>query len=160
MSNYGIKKVFATPLDTIDTEDKEGVGVIRWEGNVCYKYVLFNAGAGTVAPIVGAAAYYYGASAAGTAGYGASEVTMDLTDAVSGAGIFMSILTDGDWGWIQIKGIATMTVGILAGADGNALTHIGASSDGGLDVSAAVTDQVCAYAFDHSADIIICDFPF
>jgi len=51
-----------------------------------------------------------------------------------------------------------LTIALTAGADGNALTAVGAG-DGTLDVSAAVTDAVCAYAGDHSDNEIICAFP-
>jgi hypothetical protein len=47
---------------------------------------------------------------------------------------------------------------LTAGADGNALTPVG-STDGTLDVSAAVTDAICAYAVDASAKIVLCNFP-
>lgn len=156
----GIKKIFQTPLTDISTTDKEGVGTIRFEGNNIYKWILFNNGAGSVASVANYCAYYYGVSGVGTSGYTDSEVTMDRTDAVNGAGVFQAVIADGSYGWIQIKGVATLGVNLTAGADGNALTDRGAGADGTLDVSGLVTDQVCAYAFDKTADIIICDFPF
>jgi len=60
---------------------------------------------------------------------------------------------------VQIKGPATLTIALTAGADGNALTPVGAG-DGTLDVSALVTDHICAIADDVSAQEIICDFPY
>ena len=68
-------------------------------------------------------------------------------------------IASGDYGWVQIKGTATITPALTAGADGNALTPVGAT-DGTLDVSALVTDAICAYAIDASAKIIKCDFPY
>ena len=68
-------------------------------------------------------------------------------------------MTDGQFGWFQIKGVATLTIALTAGADGNALTAVGAD-DGTLDVSGAVTDCVCAFAGDASDNEIICAFPF
>ena len=155
MPEVGIKKIFQTSLGDTASKDKEGVGAIRHEGNKIYKWVKFNNGAGNVASVKGNVAYYYLAG-----GYLDHTVTMDISDSVNlGAGVFQAIIADGEFGWIQIKGAATLTTALTAGADGNALTAVG-STDGTLDVSAAVTDAVCAYADDISAKEIICDFPF
>lgn len=151
----GQKKIFLTKLTDISSSDKEGVGTLRWEGNKCYKYVQYDTGAGSVAAVAGQVAYYYLAS-----GYNDNKVTSDLSDSVEiGAGVLQAVLTDGDYGWIQIKGPATLTIALTAGADGDPLTPTGAT-DGTLDVSASVTDHVCAIADDISAKEIICDFPF
>ena len=127
-------------------------------GGKIYKFVKFNNGAGNVAAVAGNVCYYYavsGASAGET-----TEVTMDVTDSVGiGAGVFQSVPADGEYCWIQIKGVATLTTALTAGADGNALTAIG-TTDGTLDVSALVTDAVVAYAIDASAKIVFCDFPW
>lgn len=123
-----------------------------------YKFVQYNSGAGSVAAVAGNACYYYapsGASAGAT-----TVVTSDLSDSAGlGAGILQSAPASGEYCWIQIKGPATITPALTAGADGNALTAVGAS-DGTLDVSGLVTDAVVAYAIDASAKIIMCDFPF
>jgi hypothetical protein len=156
----GQKQVFATALDETLSYDAEGVGCLRWEGNKCYKWVLFNNGAGNVASVAGNVAYYYGVGGdAVTGGYETNTVTMDLTDGYLGAGVFQAIIADGEYGWIQVKGPATLTTALSAGADGNALTHVG-TTDGTLDVSALVTDPIVAFATDISAKKIYCDFPF
>ena len=123
--------------------DKDG----KW-----YKFVLFNNGAGNVASVAGNVAYYYLAG-----GLQDNEVTMDLSDSVNlGAGVFQAIIADGSYGWLQIMGKAVLTTALTAGADGNALTAVG-STDGTLDVSALVTDAVCAYADDISAkEVTLC----
>jgi hypothetical protein len=122
-----------------------------------YKYVQYDTGAGSVAAVAGNIAYYYapsGASAGAT-----TVVTSDLSDSAGlGAGVLQTVLTDGQYGWVQVTGAATITPALTAGADGNALTAVGAT-DGTLDVSALVTDAVVAYAVDASAKIIMCDFP-
>jgi len=151
----GQKKVFITRLTDTSTSDLEGVGTLRWEGNKCYKWVQYNAGVGNVAAVAGRVAYYYQA-----AGMAAGVVTSDLSDSVNiGAGVLQAAIANGSYGWIQIKGPATLTIALTAGADGNALTPVGAT-DGTLDVSALVTDHICAYADDASASMIVCDFPF
>lgn len=156
----GIKKIFATSLTETSTIDLEGVSTIRRDGNSTYKWVQFNNGAGDVASIAGDVAYYYGVSGdAVTGGYENGVVTMDRTDGYLGAGVFQAIIADLSYGWIQIRGPATLTQALTAGADGNALTHVGAGADGALDVSAAVTDAVVAFATDISAKKIVCMFP-
>lgn len=124
-----------------------------------YKFVKFNNGVGDVAAVVGNVCYYYAVSGA-SAGQ-TTIVTMDLTDSGGiGAGVFQSIPADGEYCWIQIKGPATLTTALTAGADGDALTAVGAGADGTLDVSAAVTDFICAAAVDASAKIVFLDCPF
>jgi hypothetical protein len=73
--------------------------------------------------------------------------------------VFQSVPADGEYCWLQIKGPATLTTALTAGADGDALTAIG-TTDGTLDVSALVTDAIVAYAIDASAKIVMCDFPY
>ena len=123
-----------------------------------YKFVQYDTGAGPVAAVAGNVCYYYapgGVSAGAT-----TVVTSDLSDSAGvGAGVLQSAPADGEYCWIQIKGPATLTTALTAGADGNALTAVGAT-DGTLDVSALVTDSICAYAIDASAKIVMCDFPF
>ncbi len=123
-----------------------------------YKYLKFDDGAGNVASVAGNVAYYYGASGAADADT-YQEVTMDLTDAVLTAGVFMAVIADGGYGWIQTGGYATLTTALTAGADGNALTHVGAGADGTLDVSALVTDQHAAIAVDASAKLVYLTCP-
>ncbi len=157
----GIKKVFQTRLTDTLTTDKEGVGTLRFEGNKIYKWVKYNDGAGTVSSVAAYVAYYYGVSGdAVTGGYENNVVTMDRTDAYLGAGVFQAAIADGSYGWIQIKGPATLAVALTAGSDGQALTHISAGVDGTLTIAAADTSAIVAFATDISAKKIACDFPF
>ena len=151
----GQKKVFITRLTDTSSKDLEGVGTIRWEDNKCYKWVRYQNGAGNVAAAAGRVCYYRGAG-----GAAAGNVTSDLSDSLQiGAGVLQAAIPDGEYGWIQIKGPATLSIGLTAGANGNALTPIGAT-DGTLDVSALVTDPICAYVDDAATNKIVCDFPF
>lgn len=126
-------------------------------GGKIYKFVQYDTGAGSVAAVAGQVAFYYapsGASAGAT-----NVVTSDVSDSAGlGAGVLQSAPADGEYCWVQIKGAATLSIALAAGADGNALTAVGAT-DGTLDVSALVTDAVVAYAIDADAKIIACDFP-
>lgn len=118
-----------------------------------YRFVLFDNGAGNVAAVAGNFAYVLAVSGA-SAGQ-TTTVTSDLSDSAGvGAGVFMSAPADGEYCWVQISGYATLTTALTAGADGNALTPVG-STDGTLDVSALVTDHICAIAIDASAKIVL-----
>lgn len=118
-----------------------------------YRFVLFDNGAGNVAAVAGNFAYVLAVSGA-SAGQ-TTTVTSDLSDSAGvGAGMFMSAPADGEYCWVQISGYATLTTALTAGADGNALTPVG-STDGTLDVSALVTDHICAIAIDASARIVL-----
>lgn len=145
-------------LSRIDTDAKFALGTVyRASDGKKYKYVLHNNGAGNVAAVAGNFAYVYapsGASAGAT-----TTVTSDLSDSAGvGAGVWQAAVGDGEYGWIQITGPATLTTALTAGADGNALTPVG-STDGTLDVSALVTDHICAIAIDASAKIVFLTCP-
>ncbi len=144
---------------TLEGGNAPGVGDVFFAplGKV-YKFVQYNPGVGAVAAVAGNACYYLAPS--GVSAGAINVVTSDLSDSAGlGAGILQSAIPSGAYGWVQIKGFATITPALTAGADGNALTAVGAT-DGTLDVSALVTDAIVAYAVDASARIIMCDFPF
>lgn len=151
------KSVFVTRLTDVADSDLEGVGTIRIERNKTYKWVQYNTAAGPVAAVSGNVAYYY--APGGVSAGALTVVTSDLSDSAAvGAGVLQSAPTNGQYCWIQTRGPATITPALTAGADGNALTAVGAT-DGTLDVSALVTDAICAFAIDASAKIIECMFP-
>lgn len=122
-----------------------------------YRFVKYNTAAGVIAAVANNFCYYYapgGVSAGAT-----TEVTSDLSDSAGvGAGMLMAVIANGSYGWIQTRGSATLTTALTAGADGNALTPVG-STDGTLDVSAAVTDHLAAFAVDASAKIVFITCP-
>ena len=120
-----------------------------------YKYIQYDTGSVGSDAEAGEACYYYTLD-----GYKNNVVTSDLSDSVEiGAGILQAVMTDLQFGWIQINGAATLSIALTAGADGDPLTPTGAA-DGTLDVVAADTSHVCAIACDISDKEIICDFPF
>jgi len=146
-------------LTEVSATKKFPLGTVhRDQSGKQYKYVQFNNGVGNVAAVAGNFAYYYAVS--GTSAGQIDIVTMDLTDTAGvGAGVFQAVPADSEYCWIQITGPATLTTALTAGADGNALTPTGAGADGTLNVSAAVTDSICAYAIDASAKIVMLDCP-
>lgn len=120
-----------------------------------YKYLEYKEGTAAVDGVAGEVAYYYTLD-----GYKLFQVTSDLSDSIEiGAGVLQNTMSDGEFGWLQIKGAATLSIALTAGADGDPLTPTGAG-DGTLDLTTAVTDHLCAYAGDISDKEIICDFPF
>ena len=124
-----------------------------------YKYVKYLNDAGAVAAVAGNIAFYTKDDVAGE-GYENHVVTSDLSESYNlGAGVLQAVIPDAGFGWIQIRGYALITPALSAGADGQALTAIGAT-DGTLDVSALVSDSVVAFAADVTAKKIICMFPF
>jgi hypothetical protein len=151
----GLAASFSGPLTRIDTTEKEPLGSHRLEGGKWYKYVKYDTGAGSVAGVAGNVCYYYTLD-----GYKFHTVTSDLSDSIElGAGVLQAALGDGQYGWIQIKGPATITPALTAGADGDPLTPTG-STDGTLDLATLVTDHICAFAGDISDKEIMCDFPW
>ena len=155
-------RITGITLDAVATTPEFKPGTIGVDdANKAYKYVQYDTGAGAVAAVVGQVAYYYTLN-----GYKNHQVTSDLSDAAGGAGtelgagVIMGAPTDGQYCWIQIKGPATLTIALTAGADGDPLTATGAT-DGTLDVNVATAanTRVCAHAGDISALEIVCEFP-
>ena len=149
-----ITGMITTRVDA-STDQQWALGTIGQDSSgYLYKYVKYDTGGDGVTAVAANAVYYHGVD-----GYKDNEVTMDLSDSVNiGAGILLSVPGNGEFCWIQLTGPATMAQAPTAGADGNALTAVGAN-DGTLDVSGAVTDHVCAIAGDASDDEIVCAFP-
>ena len=124
-------------------------------GTKIYKYLKYDDGTAAVDGVAGEVAYYYTLD-----GYKNHVCSSDLSDSIEiGAGVIQATIATETYGWFQIKGAATLSIALTAGADGDPLTPTG-SADGTLDVSSAATDNVCAIAGDISDKEIICDFPF
>ncbi len=124
------------------------------DGTKLYKYLKYDDASAGVSGVAGEVAYYHTLD-----GYKLHTCTSDLSDSIEiGAGVIQATIATETYGWFQIKGAATLTIALTAGADGDPLTPSG-SADGTLDVSGAVTDNICAIAGDISDKEIICDFP-
>ena len=122
-------------------------------GTKIYKYLKYDDGTAAVDGVAGEVAYYYTLD-----GYKNHVCSSDLSDSIEiGAGVIQANIATETYGWFQIKGAATLSIALTAGADGDPLTPTGAA-DGTLDVSSAATDNVCAIAGDISDKEIICDF--
>jgi len=157
-----MQRVFVTPVDQIDTDAKQVLGTLRWEGNKCYKYVeILN----TTATVAGASGdpVAYGAAT----GYGSNIVVIDLSDADASfalpAGTLNGTVTGTAgtpyYGWVQIKGEATVntTIGGSA-ADGDLLEL--AATDKTVQKRTVVDNNIFGYAEDASAKTVVLDCPF
>ena len=122
-----------------------------------YRFVQYNAGAGAIAAVAGNVVGFY--APGGTSTGVTNEVTSDVSDtAANGAGVLAGAPGNGEYGWIQVKGVATLTTALVSGASGQALA-LSVTTDGTLKVAAAVTETVCAYAILAASKIVMCAFP-
>lgn len=127
----GVKKVFATPLTEVSSSAKEELGTIRTEGNRLYKYVMIKNVTATVAGAAGDAVPYRADK------YDENWVVVDNTDADTigiPAGILQGALTGtagtAYYGWVQIKGFATLSQALAGSpAVGDELTILAATAD-------------------------------
>jgi len=128
--------------------------IVNSTGTKMYKYLKYDDASAAVSGVAGEVAYYHTLD-----GYKLNTCTSDLSDSVEiGAGVIQATIATDTFGWFQISGPATLSIALTAGADGDPLTPTG-TGDGTLDVSAAVTDNICAIAGDISDKEIICTFP-
>ena len=142
---------------TLGEGNTPSVGTIVQVEDKKYKFIQYKEGAAATDGVAGEVAYYYGAS--GASAGSTTQVTSDLSDSISvGAGVLQANISEGEYGWVQVSGPATLSIALSAGGDGAALTPTGAA-DGTLDVTATLTDSICAFAIDATAKIIMCAFP-
>ncbi|TIT69123.1 MAG: hypothetical protein E5W90_02140 [Mesorhizobium sp.] len=122
-----------------------------------YRFVKYNQGAGAIAAVANNVVGFYASGGTSTGVW--NEVTSDVSDtAANGAGVLAGAPANGEYGWIQVKGPATLNTALVSGASGQALA-LSVTTDGTLKVAAAVTETVCAYCILASAKIIMCAFP-
>jgi hypothetical protein len=96
-------------------------------GTKIYKYLKYDDGTAAVAGVAGEVAYYHTLD-----GYKLHTCTSDLSDSIEiGAGVIQATIATETYGWFQIKGAATLSIALTAGADGDPLTPTGAG-DGTL----------------------------
>lgn len=158
------KTVFASQLDEISTAAKDVLGDIRYEQSRTFKYVQYQGGTGPIQGLAGRAVGYFTFD-----GYKLNQVTMNTSEMLGSAdsicaGILVAALQNTEFGWIQIRGLATMTVVFVgATADGDPVTLTGATNDiGDLDVNIA-TDanaHIAGIVCDDSDNELMCMMPF
>lgn len=154
----GIGADISAVYTTLDEGKTPALGdVFHGSGNKWYKFVQYKEGAAATDGVAGEMTGYYTLD-----GYKLNQVTSDYSDTLSiGAGVLQANVSDNEYCWIQIKGLATLSIAATAGADGNAMTLVGAG-DGTLDVNIATDGNahICAIAGDISDNEYILDCPF
>ena len=96
-------------------------------GTKLYKYLKYDDATAAVAGVAGEVAYYHTLD-----GYKLHTCTSDLSDSIEiGAGVIQATIATDTYGWFQIKGAATLSIALTAGADGDPLTPTG-TADGTL----------------------------
>jgi hypothetical protein len=96
-------------------------------GTKLYKYLKYDDASAGVSGVLGEVAYYHTLD-----GYKLHTCTSDLSDSIEiGAGVIQATIATETYGWFQIKGAATLSIALTAGADGDPLTPTGAG-DGTL----------------------------
>lgn len=157
----GQKQSFVTgltdvwPINTTLPQNgaRDGLGSIRPENTAVYKYVQFS---GTTAVNPGDVVCYVSATSDGGA------VIVDNANTAAGAGVAMGLVPAGQiqYGWIQIKGIATLARA-MAGTPtpGQSMTTAGAGV-GTVTLAAAVTNAIVGVAYDVPNRKMLCDFPY
>lgn len=122
-----------------------------------YRFIQYNAGAAPIAAVVGNAVGLY--APGGTSTGVTNVVTSDVSDTAGVlAGVLMAVIPSGDYGWIQTRGVATLTTALVSGASGNALT-LSSTTDGTLKVVGAVTDAGGATCVLASSKIVMLKCP-
>ncbi len=149
---------FRTALTDVWTDAAKGdpLGTHRFEGGKIYKCLRYYEATAAVDGVAGEVAYYYGLD-----GYKNNYITSDLDTTLEvGAGVLQATMSDAEYGWVQIKGAATLSIALHADTvDGGNFTPTGAA-DGSVDIPTAVTDHICGIVGDESDKEIICDFPW
>lgn len=126
--------------------------------NKTYRFVQYNSGAGAVAAVAGNAVGFY--APAGVSTGVTNVVSSDNSDTVGAcAGVLVGAPANGEYGWIQTRGVVTLNLALTAGADGNAIYMNAAGTDGALTVMSAVTQATAGAAIDASAKIVYLNCP-
>lgn len=120
---YGSKKVFVTPLDTVDTSDLEGVGTVRREGDEEYVYCK-----GVASTVLGSVAVIH-------EDYTTALLTTALGAVPRRVGVALAATVASRWGWYQIRGQCA-AVYMAASAAANVQLFTDTSTDGGVDDTA------------------------
>ncbi len=156
----GHKASFLTGLTDTSLKDLEGVGSLRWEGNKCYKWVLYDDGTDNLDIVAGDFLGYLAST-----GYGLSKVVCDISDGDAttpfGAGVAVATVTVTlTYMWIQIKGIVTLSLDPTGTpADSNALVPSATNKAMAIATSSDV-EHICGHTVNDASKIVYVDCPF
>lgn len=150
---------FTNPVTEWGTVQRLALGTIRHEvGGKWYKYVNLKNSA-TVAGAAGDQVVYFAAT-----GYSTSRVCNRAADGDAlpiGAGILTAAVagtaaTD-YYGWIQIKGLATLSTAVAGAAAGK--KFLASTTNATFTVGAAVTDSTAGISL-NATTLVVLDCPF
>lgn len=129
----GSPQSFKAALTDNDSTAQELLGTIRYDENAVYKYVKYS---GTNAVAIGDFCCYVVSDTSGQ--------TVDKANSVLGAGVCMGTVASGSvsYGWIKVRGYATLNVALDAGSDGNAATNKDATAGTLRAIDATAEPQV------------------
>ncbi len=155
----GLKQTFLTRLGDIDTTAKEVLGILRYEGNKVYKYVqILNSV--TTAGAVGNGVVYFAAT-----GYAANRVCVRYADGDATMPVMAGVLAGApagvagtaEYGWIQIKGPATLTTAVTSGVAGQ--TFKATATNDTETITTLVTDNAAGISTNGTTGVILnCPF--
>lgn len=153
------KQVFASALDVPTTDRKDNLGDIRFANGKIYKYIQYEAGTGSVAGTAGAVVVYNGVT-----GHEDNKVTKDYSDGSVVAGVLVAAMTDGQYGWMQIKGFCTLGIAFTsAPVDGQPIkkgTADGAATESTISGNAEDYVQNIGIAIDQANLQVLLDCPW
>lgn len=158
----GLKQTFITKLTDVNSTAQEPLGTLRYENNYVYKYVEIKNTTATVAGALGSPVGYFALT-----GYVSNRVVVDQSDSDNPpicAGILqgdiVGTLGVSEFGWIQIKGAATLGIAVTNGTAGAPIYLLGGATDKTMqranEVDAAgVYKQVAGFSRNATTGIII-----
>ncbi len=158
----GLSQSYVTGLTETSLTDLEGVGKIRFENKMWYKWVKYDDGAADLDIVVGDVLVYVAVT-----GYAASVVTADVSggDVLPiGAGLAVGTVTvTANFMWMQIKGLATLALDATGSSpdDGDAIC---APTNGGTNKVVIIDPpdnrSRMGVSIDDTAKTVILDCPF
>ena len=146
----GFAQSFKAALVDVDTVAIEPLGMIRYERNAVYKYVKFS---GTTSIAIGDVLCYVASDT--------TNQTVDGANTALGAGIAITVVAAAtvQYGWIQIEGVATLSMALAGSpAVGDGMTTASASA-GAVTKSAAANSMIVGNVVHVANKILACRFP-
>jgi len=127
--------------------------IVRFDGNL-YRYCLHNEGAGAVATVAGGVAHWFALDPA----LGIYTVTGDQTDALGGAnsvaGIYGTVVTNGNFCYVQVGGVTQVNTAASTAAGDKV---VGTTTDlifGRSIAGAAPVDQIYGGVLDARGAVV------
>jgi hypothetical protein len=132
MTEYGIKQFWPDLVTDTSTAKLNGLGVLRYDGNKTYRYVLMQGGAAVLGDVL---------CVASTAdGVVTNDVNGGGVLAKMCMGVAIGAIASGSYGWIQKQGICVVQCDGGVAAGDPLIPSANTSSDGHADTAVAASD--------------------